>query len=97
MFLVVNADDRAAHIKEWGTGVGVINCCIRLNELTDGGLAQIAPQGAYDAGSHATRKSKRISDRKSAIADPDLVAVAEPSNGQWVIEVNLDDSQIDLP
>src|SRR5689334_10186495 len=97
MFLVVDADDLAAHIKEWAAGVIVINCCIRLNELNDGCLAQIASQGAYDAGSYATRKSKRISDRQNAIANPDLVAVAKPSNGQWIIKVNLDYSQIDLP
>jgi hypothetical protein len=75
----------------------VIDYCIRLNELTDRGLTQIAPKGADDPRRHATRQSKSISDGQNAIANAHLIAVAEPSGGQWSSNIDLDDRQIDPP
>src|SRR5436305_5183245 len=53
-------------------------------------------EGTYDAVGHRTLQAKGVADRKNAVADANLVAVADLDRRKWVPDVDFEDREIEI-
>ena len=73
----IDADQLAARIDQRAAGIAGIDGGIGLNEILEGGDAELtAAGGADDAMGHGLRQPERIADRQHRIADLQLIGAA---------------------
>src|SRR6185312_2832687 len=90
----VDTDQRTAGIHQRAPGIAEIDRRIRLNEILEGGDAELPTGGgADDAVRNRLRESERIADREHDISDPQRIGSAEGDHRE-ARQIDLQDCEI---
>jgi hypothetical protein len=91
----IDPDHLALPIEQWPTGVALVACRIRLDEIVERRELLVAIERADDTGSHRAFVAEGVSNCDDGITLAEFVAVADPLWLPDSVRTNLEHSDIE--
>ena len=90
----IDADDLTLHIQKGTAGVAGVNGAVGLQEVVKGAGVDAAALGRKNAGGDGMVKTEGVADGEEPFADLQVCGAAELQEGQLLVHVNLQESEV---